>query len=188
MTWFIKDQQVFIFLKIRCLAVWPECNLNSREAPTSNTPLECDVLFNHIKKTFLCYIHWPAHMACVVRSSICPRKWFTHWGGQLVRRHRSLCEHVLQRLSLPACLPAWGQLGSRALRSEGPLASPDWLESHLPNRLAPCHQTVEQQRGLGGVEYRERALIWQRETGHKCWRKRKKNVSAHVCQMITITL
>lgn len=75
---------------------------------------------------------------------------------------------------LPACLPAWRQLGSRVLWSEAPLGSPDWLESHLPNRLAPCHQTIEQQRGSGGVKKererkKERALIWQREkeTRHK---------------------
>lgn len=61
-----------------------------------------------------------------------------------------------------ACLPAWGQLGSWALWSEAPLGSPDWLESHLPNRLAPCHQTMEQQRGLGGVKG-EKELLYDRE-------------------------
>lgn len=51
-------------------------------------------------------------------------------------------------LRLPACL---GQLGSRVcVLDPPPPGNSDWLESHLPNRLAPRHQTVERQRSLGG--------------------------------------
>lgn len=103
-----------------------------------------------------------ARVVSSIQASICPRKWFPCREGQPAQRHRSPCEHVLQRLSLPACL---GAIRESVLRSEAPLESPDWLESHLPNRLALCHQTVEQQRGLGGVKKkrREGAFIWQRE-------------------------
>lgn len=70
------------------------------------------------------------------------------------------CVAAAEPCSQPACLPAWGQLGSRALWSEAPLGSPDWLESHLPNRLASCHKPMEKQRGLRGVKERK---PWQRE-------------------------
>lgn len=99
-------------------------------------------------------------MVLEVRSaqpSICPGQCLTCWGAQRARRHRpsvNMCcsGWTLQPACLPACLPAWGQLGSRALWSEAPLGSPDWLESHLPNRLASCHKPMEKQRGLRGVK------------------------------------
>ena len=139
-----------------------------------------------LTKRCLCYFHYSFSIwSQKWGTSICPGKWFTRWGEQPARRHRSLCEHVLQRLSLPACPPAWGQLGSRALWSEAPLGSADWLESHLPNRLAPCHQTMEKQRGLGGVGKRKSSYTTERRSTS---RKGEKNVSARVCQMITIIL
>lgn len=96
---FLKHQWIFIFGLIGCL--------------TNNTRLLCNAVSNH-SRTLACYFHWLTHMALEVRSfqaSICPGKWFTRWGDQLVWRHQSLCEHVLQRLSLTA-------LG--AIREPGP--------------------------------------------------------------------
>lgn len=72
------------------------------------------------------FIYWLIHMVLEVCSAL-------HLSGTVSHMLRSpastaapaLCEHVLQRLNLAACLPAWGQLGSRALWSEAPLGSPD---------------------------------------------------------------
>lgn len=123
-----------------------------------------------------------------------------HIGLHLSKKVR----HMLRRPASPAALvplwtcvaaaeltslPAWGQLESRSYGQRPPWkALIDWsliflIGWHSATKL--WNGTADWE-GLG--KEGGRAFIWQRETRHKCKRKREKNVSAHVCQMIQITV
>lgn len=68
------------------------------------------------------------------------------------RRHRSplwTCAAAAWPAGRPACLGAIKEPGPCG--QWPPLGCPDWLESHLPNRLAPCHKTTEQHWAKGGA-------------------------------------
>lgn len=75
---------------------------------------------------------------CDVQSGLyLTKKVITCWGGvanTAAPAPVSMC--CSDWTCSPACLEA---IREWVLQSEAPLESPDWLETHLPNRLEPCH-------------------------------------------------
>lgn len=145
-----------------------------------NDQSQCSAERNHLRARKKNPKHEPlAHTYCLCNED--------HTGLHLSKKVR----HMLRRpASTAAPVPLWtcvaaaeltglaclGAIRESVLRSEAPLESPDWLESHLPNGLALCHQTVEQHRGLGGVK-KKRELLYDRKRRGTGVREKERKMS-----------